>query len=292
MKKNTVKLILMMAFTALFVNLNAQTIYDIQYSEMSLAVSPYVDQEVTTTGIVTAESAQGYWIQDGVGAWNGIYVFDSSNQPEVGDEITVTGTVAEYFTLTELTFVTGYEVLSSGNALPDAFVGTAAQVNGEEYEGVLVQVLGATCVNTDSGYGQWIANDGSADLIVDDIFFDVNPTANLMYNIRGVMTYSFEEAKIEPRDEDDVEVVTSVEENNVIEVQLFPNPVTDNLKITFDQSVKMMELSIYSIEGKLVHNSTLTGEENIIDVSSLPKGQYTVHLKGESTEQSMQIRKI
>ena len=34
-----------------------------------------------TTGIVTATYRNGYWIQDSVKEWNGIYVFDNVNTP-------------------------------------------------------------------------------------------------------------------------------------------------------------------------------------------------------------------
>ena len=35
----------------------------------------------------------------------------------------------------------------------------------------MVQVTNATCVNDTAGFGEWIINDGTGDLTVDDLFF-------------------------------------------------------------------------------------------------------------------------
>lgn len=83
------------------------SIYDIQYATGSPADSPYDGQVVTTSGIVTARILNGpdsaaYFIQDGTGAWNGVYVYDTDAAVEIGDSVVVTGEVDEYFNLTEI----------------------------------------------------------------------------------------------------------------------------------------------------------------------------------------------
>ena len=38
----------------------------------------------------------------------------------------------------------------------------------EQYEGVRVELLGATCTTTPNEYGEWEVNDGSGPLLIDD----------------------------------------------------------------------------------------------------------------------------
>ena len=88
---------------------------------------------VETSGVTTAVSGNGYWIQDPAGDGNamtsdGIFVFTGSTgaKPVVGDVVTVTGTVDEFrpggssgpgLNITEITGSI-FETASSGNPLP------------------------------------------------------------------------------------------------------------------------------------------------------------------------------
>ncbi|MCM2577583.1 endonuclease/exonuclease/phosphatase family protein [Streptomyces meridianus] len=99
-------------------------------------ISPYNGSTVTTTGIVTAVrstgTSRGFWIQDESGdgdsaTSDGIFVYrgSSSVHTSVGNKVTVTGRVSEYYpgggtqSLTELTSAT-WTTQSSGNPLPAA----------------------------------------------------------------------------------------------------------------------------------------------------------------------------
>lgn len=92
--------------------------------------------QVTTSGIVTARSSNGFWLQDptpdeDIATSEGIFVFTGSAPAvAVGDAVEVAGTVTEFtrttsspghLSITQLTLPT-VTVLSSGNALPDAVV--------------------------------------------------------------------------------------------------------------------------------------------------------------------------
>ena len=66
-------------------------------------LSPYADQPVQTSGVVTARSGNGYWIQDPTGdadvtTSDGIFVFTNTGgaKPAVSSAVTVTGTVDEF----------------------------------------------------------------------------------------------------------------------------------------------------------------------------------------------------
>lgn len=93
-------------------------------------------QVVITTGIVTARSNNGFWLQDAtpdadLATSEGIFVFTGSAPAvTVGDAVQVTGTVTEFtrntsdpghLSVTQLT-APSIVVQSSGNALPDAVV--------------------------------------------------------------------------------------------------------------------------------------------------------------------------
>ncbi|MFT6320537.1 MAG: hypothetical protein ACJAT4_001463, partial [Granulosicoccus sp.] len=198
------KEILLPAFLLLFsICLSAQTIVEIQGTD---ADSPYDGQSVTTTGIVTAVAPQGYFIQDGTALRSGIYIYDQDNSPAIGEEVTLTGTVDEYFELTEIVNVSSFTTNSSNNTLPDPTLLSTGDASNEDYEGMLVTVQNATCSNTDIGFGEWQVNDGSGELAVDDLIYLFSPDLNIDYGVTGILTYSFSAYKIEPRSIEDIEI--------------------------------------------------------------------------------------
>ena len=117
--------------------LQAQSIAEIQGTGDA---SPYVNQEVTTTGIVYAVVSNSYFIQDGTDLRSGIYVYDQTQSPNVGDEIRLTASVAEFFDLTELVDVTAFEVLSTDNPLPTPIELKTGEINNEDYELSLIHI--------------------------------------------------------------------------------------------------------------------------------------------------------
>eukprot|EP00968_Pinguiococcus_pyrenoidosus_P025456 scaffold6078_cov229-Pinguiococcus_pyrenoidosus.AAC.1 len=145
--------------------------------------SIYEDQTgVSVQGVVTSLWDNGFTIQDtGLGAVGGLFVYTSSANPPlvdispaVGDVAVVTGRVIEYFGLTEITSVSGYTVVSSGNTVDPIVVTTGAlglncSSRGERYEGVLVEIRNATISNEpaivngeiDNQYVTYPIDDGS-----------------------------------------------------------------------------------------------------------------------------------
>jgi len=64
-------------------------------------LSAFEGQSVTTTGVVTAVAFNGYYIQDPVGdgdpnTADGMFVFQSSGRPSVGDHLQLTDAVSEF----------------------------------------------------------------------------------------------------------------------------------------------------------------------------------------------------
>lgn len=250
------------------------TIHDIQYTTDASGDSPLNGQTVNTGGIVSAILGSGYFVQDAFGAWNGVYVFDANNTVNYGDMITFTCLVTEYYNMTELKNVANFAIVSSGNPLYNPKTVSTADVNTEQYEGVLIKVYDANCTNADAGYGQWVVNDGSGDAMTDDKIYSFTPTAGTEYNVTGVMDYSYDEFKILYRGASDIEVSTSVStiENNTVKV--FPNPTSDYVNINTNKSVANVTFfNIVGEEVKTVNNS------NRIDITDLNQGIYIINIQ-------------
>ena len=193
---------LFITLLALPFSLGAQTIQEIQGE---VADSPFADMEVTTMGIVTAVNDLGFTLQDGEGAWSGIHVFDGA-QPQLGDQVTVTGTAVEFYELTEIVNVTEVTVNSSGNALPEPQLLSTAAIADEQWESVLLRIEEGTCTNEDLGFSEFELDDGSGACRVDDAYMSSPYAAQLgiAYSVVGIQTYSFGDFKLLPRGEDDI----------------------------------------------------------------------------------------
>jgi len=74
---------------------------------------------------------------------------------------------------------------------------------------------------------------------------------------------------------DNLESVTAIEEEFIVKVENYPNPVSDILTIVSNTS-QHLSIKITSINGQLVYNGRLEGSTNQIDLSSLQKGLYFI----------------
>ena len=119
------------------------------------------------------------------------YMYEGS-APTVlqGDEVTVSGTVSEYYSLTQLQDPT-VTVVSSGNTLPDALLLATGDVAGEGHEAVLVSTSG-TCDNADLGFGEWSLDDGTGPAMVDDQMYATSPVLGGNYTVTEPLNYSFQ----------------------------------------------------------------------------------------------------
>ena len=153
----------LLAFSATFAQAADTPIFAIQGSGKT---SPLVGQTVTTTGVVTRVNNNGFFLQDLTGdadpaTSDGILVF-TSTAPTVlaGQYIRLTARVAEFntgaatnadtagHTVTELTTVTGLQVLGSGYSITPTPVTLPELVNDdlERYEGMLISIAGPLTV--------------------------------------------------------------------------------------------------------------------------------------------------
>lgn len=172
-------------------------IADIQQAQLTGGLT---DATVTTTGIVTGVFGSLISIQDGTGAYSGIWMYGPDVPVALGDEVEVTGTVVEYYDMTQISGP-AVVILSQNNTLPAPEMLATAAVADEQWEGVLVQVTGD--FTSEGGFGEWSLNDGSGDATVDDNGYDVLGTgaavAGTTWQITGPVDYAFSAYNILPR---------------------------------------------------------------------------------------------
>ncbi len=136
------------------------------------ASSPLVSQSVSTNGIVTLLRNNGFFLQtpdaeadNDPNTSQGIFVFTSSVPTVVvGNAVTVTGNVTEFFTLTQVSSsAANVTVNSSGNTLPAAVTLTSDILNPagprdqlERFEGMRLRADSLTTISpTDSFSDVW-----------------------------------------------------------------------------------------------------------------------------------------
>ena len=225
------------------------TIQDVQYSPFGSGFSAYNSYEVTVSGVVTADTSDiplgpQVIIQNGTGPWSGIRINGTETLNLVrGDNVTVTGTVIENFSVTNITGINSaanITVNNTGNALPapeaistsDINFKTSGTISAEQWESVLIKYSNVTVTdeNADGPAGPNVTgNPNFGEMLVADSslintrvelqdgnhqyhnFWDAAlefvPTrvmvADVMDELIGIMYYSFGNYKLIPRTDAD-----------------------------------------------------------------------------------------
>lgn len=274
------------------------TPYDIQYTTDISGNSPYNGDVVTTSGIVTAikynnqSVQQGFCIQTSNNPWCAVYFYHGSTTVptvNVGDNVTVTGTVSEYNNMTEFVAPSlAVVVNSSSNTVPSPITVTTENAKSEQYESVLIQINNALCTGASTiivSDGAFDFNDGSGALVVyKSMYQSLAPTTNHHYDLKGVIfdiTYSGVRAyELYPRFASDVSDISGINDNPFSTLTVYPNPFTNEIRFDGVQNVK--RIIITNITGQVVKNDAVIS--NTVNTENLNKGMYFVTLinnKGE-----------
>lgn len=259
------------------------SVYDIQNST---GASPYDGQSVFTGGIVSHVRGDGrFYIQSGNGPFSGVYVYDNAQTVAIGDSVTFTAEVDEYFDLTELKNVTGFTLVSSGNFLLSTPISTN-DIASEAYESVFVNICGV-CITEEGQYQDWTINDGSGIGNVDNYANGFHasgtnvtpPVLGNSYQVKGIIDYSFSEFKLLPRTAVDVQqtaqCVVSVEENTV-EFSVYPNPADALINIDVEGTHRLV---VTDLSGKVMSNQMINGFTTL-DFSDYTAGVYFFNIEG------------
>ncbi|MFB3845237.1 MAG: hypothetical protein ACE14O_05750 [Candidatus Cloacimonadaceae bacterium] len=224
MRKFTFFIVLLLSSFTVF----GTTIYDIQYNTTIPGAShtypsPLAGTQVSTEGIVSGIGFTGgkYVITEGSGAWKGIFVNDPAHTPALGDKVSLTGTVTETGGFTELSQITSYSVINSGNEIPAATPVNPADLQGypnypgEAYEGVLVKVTNVkvTLVQDNDIFYVALVSQATPTCQIKDGFFPSDHTwSGVVLNqiwteITGIVYYSSPnppQYRINPRNDADM----------------------------------------------------------------------------------------
>lgn len=132
------------------------TIRDVQYTTDPSGRSPLVGSSVTLYGKVTGvfPELRGFFIQDGMCAWCGIFVYAGSLMPSLNlwDSVRVSGIVQEYQNATEID-ASSITVLGSGSPINPLII-TVSDI-AESLEGVLVRFEGKVSDHWINRYGDF-----------------------------------------------------------------------------------------------------------------------------------------
>ncbi len=168
-------------------------------------------ETVTLSGVLVSSPASqeddGFFIQSpGGGEWSGIFVYMQSGVPylEPGDEITVTGSVSEFYDWTELSVSddSAIEVTGNGTLTVDS-VDVGSVTDFEPWESTLIAIGSATATSGINSYGEIELDNG---LKLDNLLFDYSGEAGATWtNVIGPLAYNYSEWKLNPRDAADLE---------------------------------------------------------------------------------------
>lgn len=249
------------------------------------AASPFVGTTVRTEGVVTAVYGGHYVIQDGAGAWSGIWVAGSVT-PAIGDLLDVQGEVTESLGagFEGTTFLSNAEILgSSVGSVPAPEQLSVAVAFAEAYEGTLVQVLDASCTDAELGEGRWQITDGSGTGRVGELGFDSIPFLGTRYDVTGPLLSSAGLLQLEPRSGADI--VWSGDTFAPL-LAAIEAPDLSTVRVTFTEPLDALtaeNAAHYAIAGVTISAATLDASDASrvsLTTSGLSTGSYTLVVNG------------
>jgi endonuclease I len=244
------------------------------------SVSPYVGQDIITEGVVTAAFSGTWVIQDGSGARSGLWVEDAS-APALGTHVAIQGMVQEIAGNTTLTNAVINS--SSAGSLPAAEVVTTLVANGEDYEGVLIQLSNATCTSYDATFQEWNVNNSSSSLRVDNLGVTYVPTLGSVYSVTGPLSGNAGFAGVVPRNSGDIAFINDPAAPTILDVEASgPTVVTITFSEALNQTTAENILN-YTVSGSSVVGAELmAGNPDQVDltVATLTTGDKTLTVDG------------
>lgn len=258
-------------------------IRDIQYTTNESGDSPLKDQTVWVKGVVTSNflntpysPVKGYSIQDANDAWSGVWVFDSINNPNIGDSVKLQALVTEYYGLTELKNVANYEVFDIGVATPINV--TVNEAKSEAYEGCYVRVECVRSTGHTMPYGNWTCVNAAGDTVTFSHNF-ANDAYTIQddkyYSVAGVVEYSYGKYYVNYPTVNDIiaDCDASVDEMLANAIEVYPNPTNGQINIA---NAEGQNIVVINTLGQVVASINNATENQTIDMSGLCEGTYFV----------------
>lgn len=162
------------------------------------------------------------------------------------------------------------------------------------------EIVNTTNQNTNDGSITVNATDGTQpyEYSIDggNTFFDSNVFDNLPVGEYAIVVRDSENCTYDFTEEVEADMIISVDDISLDFIQLFPNPTSDELIVSFNSStinVSTVEVEIYNNLGKLVKRDYLNGtSETTLSLYSLPSGTYVAKFSNQDFEKSFRVIKI
>jgi predicted extracellular nuclease len=179
------------------------TVAQVQTGDINEGTTVTLSAVVATSGLNFKED--GFFVQDADGGeYSGVYVYlydealEGLASVSAGDVLNITGTVTEYFDLTEISVSSADDIQATGDTAAttiDQLDSTPS--NWEVWEGCLVELADVNVTSNEDEFGAASTNHGV--MLDDDLFdFDVS-SGDSFSSVTGAVTYSYSEYRLLPR---------------------------------------------------------------------------------------------
>jgi hypothetical protein len=99
--------------------------------------------------------------------------------------------------------------------------------------------------------------------------------------MQGILTFSFGNMKVLPRDNSDVAITVSAADRiGRSQAVIMPNPASSGFRIQLPDEVAAAGYTLVNAQGRAMNSGTVTASEGWISVESLPPGIYKIRLTG------------
>lgn len=256
-----------------FVRDNGLKIFDLQFTEDPTGASPFLGDEVTVTGVVTASTKVwdiGYlYIQDeGGSAWSGIWVVGNDiSTPYRHEEVTVTGEVQENFGMTRISALnitkTGNLKMVAPSVISPADSAGYASGEWEKWESVYMRLE-----NPNAGGKVHVSN---GNIGFGDYLVSTSNSANFSNSTRvlaGRQSGSSQSSLY-------VQVVSDTVYNN-LDGQMNVTPIEANTTMNMDALEGMMFYSFSNYRVLPRNNDDFVGINVSLDSTNLPGSDISI----------------
>jgi predicted extracellular nuclease len=318
----------------------ALSCYDVQYTENpgtdNTFPSPYNGQTVTVEGIVTNNTygttstyptSTKFYISDPAGGpWSGLYIYVFGTGVQVGDFVTCTGAISEYYGTTEMIYGSGATVVinSNGNQLPEPVLISTSLMpynssttlppptspEAEPFESVLCKIENVTATSAPDTHDEFYVTDGSGPGQVDNAcylyghHFTGITIGQHWDRIVGIVDYAYSMYGMNPRDDNDIYTTSNQDQVVVLPdaklIGNFPNPFAGQTVIAYNlKSAQPVQIAVYNLKGQKVrtlvdgiknaqlHNTTFDGNDD--NGSRLSSGVYLYKMIAGNTVETRKL---
>jgi hypothetical protein len=244
---------------------------------ISTIIDSYRRIKGTVTGVLLGK---GYYVQDSLAAWSGIWVSDINANVKIGNGVIVDGFIKETDSITTLNSIKLITTTSTLNVTP-LVLNSPEIAKDEKYENVLVRILGVRYdPSKNSGENKYFKTSENNNIFVGNSMFNFNFNGEHFYHITGIVNGEKSNYKIEPRNASDIVDLTIVSSSVLEDTQVFkiyPNPFCNSILI--DNHEKATRLKITNVLGQTVIDAENPG--HFTNTEKLIDGVYFITLFGK-----------